>query len=624
MDSGPQSKEAEMPNPQDTSNFRPSRSHANNPFLQNTRDVSSAAIPENAQKNSSSSHTLDDARSAKPSKPGILSTILNFGLNTTPDRSTEVGNYALEKDSWKRASVANTLMNGKDPQNFSIPLPSTPILGQETRRLSAINSNITEIDTRRKFILKLAKALMSFGAPSHRIESQLVAASKILDAQAEFVHLPGIIIVTIRNGGTASTRTYFVRATGRIALSRLKEVHHVYRSVLHDKLSAKEGTDQLRLLLSWPPEYNLLTRCGLAFTCASILCGLSFGGSPVDMGVSGCCAATLQYLGLNAASKSSMYANVYEISVTIVVAFLARGLSNIPAKWFCYSAISSAGVIVILPGFTVLVSALELMSKNIFCGSVRIVYAVIYTLFLGFGLTIGSDVYLVIDRRARADYYAGPATMPAQYFRGTFQMSNGSNPGTLVSGTLGLTGQNLETAYIFKGCYRDPHWNGFRQPLPWWSSFLLVPLYSTFSSLSNLQSVRTFHSRKQLAIMVFFSCCSYTANKMVGLILTTRPDIVSASGAFVIGCLGNGYSRLMHGTAFTVMVTGVLFLVPSGIAQGGGLTQTYKNSADQYSSGFSLALRMISVACGVTIGLFVSQVLVYLFGQRKNVAHFAF
>lgn len=83
-----------------------------------------------------------------------------------------------------------------------------------------------------------------------------------------------------------------------------------------------------------------------------------------------------------------------------------------------------------------------------------------------------------------------------------------------------------------------------------------------------------------------------------------------------------------------------LFL-QSGIAQGGGLTQTYQNSADQYTSGFSLALRMISVASGVTIGLFGSQVLgqyrwhstcdfssdappVYLFGTRKNAAHFAF
>jgi hypothetical protein len=45
----------------------------------------------------------------------------------------------------------------------------------------------------------------------------------------------------------------------------------------------------------------------------------------------------------------------------------------------------------------------------------------------------------------------------------------------------------------------------------------------------------------------------------------------------------------------------------SGIAQGGGVTQTYHSSAEQYSSGFSLALRMITVAAGVSIGLFVSQ-----------------
>lgn len=87
--------------------------------------------------------------------------------------------------------------------------------------------------------------------------------------------------------------------------------------------------------------------------------------------------------------------------MSIVVAFIARGLSNLRGDIFCYSAISSAGVVVILPGFTVckssvqfplsqvflssdplVISALELMSKNIFCGSVRIVYAIIYTLFL--------------------------------------------------------------------------------------------------------------------------------------------------------------------------------------------------------------------------------------------------
>ena len=58
-----------------------------------------------------------------------------------------------------------------------------------------------------------------------------------------------------------------------------------------------------------------------------------------------------------------------------------------------------------------------------------------------------------------------------------------------------------------------------------------------------------------------------------------------------------------------MMQTTCEFPFKSGIAQGGGLTQTYHSSAEQYSSGFSLALRMISVAAGVTIGLFVSQVI---------------
>ncbi|PPQ63006.1 hypothetical protein CVT24_006112 [Panaeolus cyanescens] len=489
---------------------------------------------------------------------------------------------------------------------------------QDSRSLSLARNTEAK---RRQFILKLAKALLAFGAPSHRIESQLQAASEILDAHAEFVHLPNIIIVSIKNDELRSTRTYFIRSRGRIALTALQKVHNVYRDVLHDNLGSEAGTEALRQIMRTAPIYSLKSRCFFAFISASIICGLSFGGSILDMWISGACACVLQYLGLNAANKSSMYANVYEISVSIVVAFIARALSNIPGNIFCYSAISSAGVVVILPGFTVLISALELMSKNIFCGSVRVVYAIIYTLFLGFGLTIGSDFYLVLDRRARRAYYHGSMPDSLEYQHGSFNMLNGTTNGTSISGVLALgrvVGPLAE--HTIKGCLRDPSWPWWRQPLPWWTLFFLVPIYSTCSSLSNLQYWRSV----QLPIMVAFSCCAYAANRAASLVLPGRTDIVSAAGAFVIGSLGNLYSRVVRGTAFTSMVTGVLFLVPSGIAQGGGVTQTFHSSAEQYSSGFSLALRMISVAAGVTIGLFVSQVIVYLFGNKKNAAHFAF
>jgi hypothetical protein len=41
----------------------------------------------------------------------------------------------------------------------------------------------------------------------------------------------------------------------------------------------------------------------------------------------------------------------------------------------------------------VLSGALELASRNIISGSVRMCYALIYSLFLGFGLAIGAQIY---------------------------------------------------------------------------------------------------------------------------------------------------------------------------------------------------------------------------------------
>jgi hypothetical protein len=108
------------------------------------------------------------------------------------------------------------------------------------------------------------------------------------------------------------------------------------------------------------------------------------------------------------------------------------------------------------------------------------------------------------------------------------------------------------------GCYRDPVWPWYRQPFPWWTMFFLVPLYSTCSSLSNLQSFRS----SRLPIMIIFSCCSYTANKASNWFLSDKGALAPAAGALVIGLLGNIYSRWSRGTAFTSMVTGVLFLVP--------------------------------------------------------------
>jgi uncharacterized membrane protein YjjB (DUF3815 family) len=138
---------------------------------------------------------------------------------------------------------------------------------------------------------------------------------------------------------------------------------------------------------------------------------------------------------------------------------------------------------------------------------------------------------------------------------------NGTDPFVAVTGTLGEGVRSFEQQNLVNGCFRDPSWPWPRQSWPWYSAFVTVPLYSFFSSLSNGQAAWS----KELPIMIFFSSCSYAANKAAGLVLPQRADLVSAAGALTIGLLGNLYSRIIRGTAYTAMVTGVLFLVPVGL-----------------------------------------------------------
>ncbi|KAJ7765013.1 hypothetical protein DFH07DRAFT_867174 [Mycena maculata] len=478
-----------------------------------------------------------------------------------------------------------------------------------------IEFNVTSMINRQDFLLKLARALMTFGAPSHRIESQLIAAARILEVEAEFIHLPGVIICSFGDQELGCSETHFIKCGGRLSLGALHKVHIIYRSVVHDEISATQAAEYLEELLNAPPMYSIFFRCLLAFSLSALICPLAFGGSFLDMWISGAGAFILSVLQLCAATKSAIYANVFEITIAIFVSFAARGLSSIHSQIFCYTAISSAGIIGILPGYLILSSSLELASKNIVCGSVKMVYALIYTLFLGFGLQIGSDFYLLLDSSARRKLYDLAATLSTvEEIAGTWTADNNTQDSGIPSNGTWIFVHAVEphTADIIDGCYRPQSFPWYLQPFPTWCAFIIVPLFSLLSSLANLQPFRS----KQLPVMVVISCCSYASNKVANHYIFDRSDVVSAIGAFTVGLLGNVYSRKMGGTAFTSMVTGVLFLVPSGLSQAGGITAN--------GNGIDIGGAMIAVTIGITVGLFMSQALVYMFGTRKNAAVFSF
>ncbi|KAI0090203.1 hypothetical protein BDY19DRAFT_887675 [Irpex rosettiformis] len=487
---------------------------------------------------------------------------------------------------------------------------------REEQQRVRIEYNVCPVETCQKFLMTFARALLSFGAPSHRMESQLMAAARILQVDAEFTHMPGLIMASFGDEETKSSQMHFAKCGSRVSLVKLHKLHKIYRQVVHDEISARRATEMLEEMLETGPMFPLWLRSLLVYSIGGLICPLAFGGSFVDMWLAGTSSLFLFLIQAFIASRQSViYANVYEILSVIAVSFLARGLSTIRSQIFCYAAISSAGVVTVLPGYLILTSSLDLATKNIMCGSIKLVYALIYTLFLGFAFQFGSDLYLLFDPSARHELdtlsarAAAAITITGSYLTNS---NSPSNPRIPQMGTFTFTPATpLTRQNIVKACYRPPDFPWYLQPFPWWTQLIIVPLFSFISSFNNEQPVTL-----DLFAMVFISCVSFTANKVADHFIFNRSDVVSAIGAFCIGLLGNIYSRKMGGTAFTVMVTGVLFLVPSGLSEAGGITA--QDSAVQVGSA------MVSVTIGITVGLFVSHALVYLFGSSKNAAVFSF
>ena len=193
------------------------------------------------------------------------------------------------------------------------------------------------------------------------------------------------------------------------------------------------------------------------------------------------------------------------------MSFIARGLDSIPGHLFCYSAISSAAIVGILPGYLIrkftpsvlfedfliipysVRSSLELGSKNAVCGAINLVCALFMTVSLGFALPMGSDFYLIFDRPARATL---------RHFRissvidlvGIFAADNNNTFGTGIpaAGQFSFTkAPTFRREHVVQGCYRPPGTPWYLRPFPSWIQFIVVPLFSIISSMSNMQPVRT-------------------------------------------------------------------------------------------------------------------------------------
>lgn len=436
-----------------------------------------------------------------------------------------------------------------------------------------ITRHVAEIIKRQEFILKLARAMMMFGGPSNRLQAQIQSTARVLDIPLSCMYLPDVILISFDDNITVTSNVKLIRQSSALDLGKLKAAYRLYWKVIHDDLSVEEASPQLDELMCGPPTYRAWQSILIGGMCSSAICTVGFNGSFIDALVVyplGALLVAIQLLSV----RNELYSNVFEITIATLLSFLSAALAE--THRFCYSAVASASVVLILPGFIVLSGALELMSRNIVAGSVRLCYAVMYSLFLGFGLAIGAEAYQTItdNRIVGAEDY------------------------TCVQS-------------------HDPEGMWYQQtPSIYWA-FLSVPLYSFCLSMRVQMPWRC----KEMILLVLISCIGWVTNHFTAQKFRNQNDISAAFGAFAVGVVSNVYGRFFSGNAFVVMITGILFQLPSGLGYGGLLTFASQQSSgfsSSYVSGFQTALQLISVGIGLSVGLGISLVVVHPIQSRRR------
>lgn len=152
-------------------------------------------------------------RSESPSRPASW-----FSTETKDEARRNSADNVIEMKSRKRKPRASPL-NLKPGRNVEKQLvsPSPEVTEDERRRREwesekkrrkkakearkkqevYIIQHVAAILSRQQFILKLARALMMFGSPTHRLETQIQATAKVLDINAQVVYLPNIMLVYV-------------------------------------------------------------------------------------------------------------------------------------------------------------------------------------------------------------------------------------------------------------------------------------------------------------------------------------------------------------------------------------------------------------------------------------------
>ncbi|KAI8338948.1 hypothetical protein BC941DRAFT_350521 [Chlamydoabsidia padenii] len=299
------------------------------------------------------------------------------------------------------------------------------------------------------------------------------------------------------------------------------------------------------------PWARILASTMAAFAASIIM----FEGSWIDSGFSALFGLVIGGLK-ELANWMPVYARVFEVSACTLASLAVRSLHN----YCCFNATIISSIIILLPGYAMTMAVMEITSKHMVAGAVRLIHVVFYSFLLAYGLELGSYLYDAFYPNTSTDGYC-------------------------------------------------PVNNAPYSPVvpPEWAIIPLFPVMTCGLSMTFGSAPRQWPSEIIAAALGFGA--TYFLRRFI-----PDPPILNAISSFLVGLYGHVALKLTGQPPISPISVGVSMLVPGSIGVRGAFGMLHQS--EEGKSNF--ALQMLNIAIGLSVGLFASGMVIYPAGKRRS------
>jgi uncharacterized membrane protein YjjP (DUF1212 family) len=241
-------------------------------------------------------------------------------------------------------------------------------------------------DPETDLLLVLARALHRAGFPAPRLEAALAALARHLGLEGEFFSTPTSLFAALGRDG--DRRTFLLRVEpAAVDLGKLAALDGLIGDLMQGRVPLADGARRVRDISEAKPPHRPALAV-LCYSLASSTSALFLGGGRHEAEAAAGIGLVTGVLAL-AADRWRTAQRVFEPLAAMLAAFLATAAAHRMAPLSIYIA-TVAGLIVLLPGFTLTTALSELAQRHLSSGTSRFAGAATVFLMIGFGVAAGS------------------------------------------------------------------------------------------------------------------------------------------------------------------------------------------------------------------------------------------